>query len=155
MAYVTRSPRPRTNTRFCTDINLAKTYLSQIATYCLALPFLLLNLNIFSLNEHAAVKPTMTGRLATTWERPSRVLLNLHEMHGPDGATRQVDQSTAPDTVQKLLRVYKVERSQQQKRFTSCKHLSLALSLVNSFQFHGRAQSFDTSKQNSELAISF
>ena len=42
-----------------------------------------------------------------------------------------VDQPQAPDTVEKLLQAYKVESCQQQRRFSSCKHLSL-VSLVNS-----------------------
>ena len=45
----------------------------------------------------------------------------------------RVDQPQAPDTVEKLLQVYKVESCQQQRRFSSCKHLSL-VSFVNSFQ---------------------
>ena len=44
------------------------------------------------------------------------------------------DQPQAPDTVDKLLQVYKGESCQQQRRFSSCKHLSL-VSFVNSFQF--------------------
>ena len=43
------------------------------------------------------------------------------------------DQPQAPGTMDKLLPVYKVESCQQQRRFSSCKHLSL-VSFVNSFQ---------------------
>ena len=45
---------------------------------------------------------------------------------------RWFDQPQVPDTVEKLLQVYKVESCQQQRRFSSCKHLSL-VSFVNSF----------------------
>ena len=45
-----------------------------------------------------------------------------------------VDQPQAPDTVEKLLQAYKVESCQQQRRFSSCKHLSL-VSLLNSSVF--------------------
>ena len=43
----------------------------------------------------------------------------------------RVDQPQAPDTVDKLLQVYKVESCQQQRRFSSCKHLSLVCELVS------------------------
>ena len=43
----------------------------------------------------------------------------------------RVDQPQAPDTVEKMLRVYKVESCQQQRRFSSCKHLSLVCELVS------------------------
>ena len=46
----------------------------------------------------------------------------------------RVDQPQAPDTVENLLQVYKVESCQQQRRLSFCKHLSL-VSFVNSFQF--------------------
>ena len=45
----------------------------------------------------------------------------------------RVDQPQAPDTVEKMLRVYKVESCQQQRRFSSCKHLSLVCELFFSF----------------------
>ena len=47
-------------------------------------------------------------------------------------------QPQAPYTVEKLLQVYKVESCQQQRRFSSCKHLSL-VSLVNSSFSTGRS----------------
>ena len=45
----------------------------------------------------------------------------------------QVDQPQAPGTVETLLQVYKMESCQQQRRFSSCKHLSLVCELFFSF----------------------
>ena len=45
------------------------------------------------------------------------------------------DQPQAPGTVEKLLQVYKVESCQQQRRFRSCKHLSLLFRLWTLFSF--------------------
>ena len=74
---------------------------------------------------HDSLKLRKASRVQKKKRRKKRKKKKLHEQHGPNGGGPELTSHRRPILWKKLLQVYKVESCQQQRRFSSCKHLSL------------------------------
>ena len=128
------SPRPRIKrTPLHKDINLIKTDL-QISPKLLLLPFHFssvgLSLTVQNVQSKSTRRPAVSPTMSYDWLNSVVKGITWSEKAARTARAKimalpRVDQPQAPDTVDKLWQVYKVESCQQQRRFSSCKHLSL------------------------------
>ena len=123
-AYETHAFAQRHKSDKNRPVNLACKLLLLPCHFCI-------NFKMFSLNQQGDLLSAPPCNM-TDWtcERHHVLRKSCTNSTGQMELAR-VDQPQVPDTVEKLLQVYKVESCQQQRRFSSCKHLSL-VSFVNS-----------------------